>query len=288
MKEGMMFNVKSGMRVDFIGVLVLALTLTACPNPGGEGGNDDPPPNTKTTLKINNLSGYTLPSVEYAGVSFGDIRSGSIAEQEVPAGTQSLFFTGKSANGDQRIKLRDVVICEENKNTEVTINDNSVIVLVESENTDTLKIIFDTMFTTPFEGTWINIGAKENINLLFINGNTIEGVGYGRWDQKGAFTYTDSKIVFEFQSYYNGARWEYYPIPWTEDWPYNPEKTQITWFNVIYKKIPIGTAVLMNKLSELEKNPASVLIELTQDEIISPVRLDYGRDLTVTIKSSGG
>jgi hypothetical protein len=290
MKDGMMFIIKSGMKVNFIVVLVLALSLSACPNPGDkdDGGDNDPPPNTKTTLTINNLSDYALLSVEYAGVSFGDIRSGAKMEKEVPAGTQSLFFTGKSANGDQHIKLRDVVICEKNEATQVDINNNAVIILVESETSGPLKTILDEIFP-PFEGIWIYIDAEQGgISLLFISGDTIEFVDFGRRDHRGIFTYTDSKIVFEFQAYYNGIGWEYYPFTWTEEFPYSQDKTQITWFGNIYKKNLASTAVLMNKLSDPVENLSSVIIELRENELISPVRLDYGRDITITIKSNGG
>jgi len=91
-----------------------------------------------TTLKINNLSDYPLLSVEFSAVDFGAIKSGKDVSKEVSGGTKYIYFVLQT-NTSGMIRCRtEPVTCEENKNNEVIIINNTIITITTAEESDTL------------------------------------------------------------------------------------------------------------------------------------------------------
>ena len=106
----------------------------------GSGNNGT---TTKTTLTINNISGYNLSNVEYASVNFGNINSGRDVTKDVTVGTRFIFFYLQTVNGNVQCRTEDILTCEENKQNAATIGNNTPITLVSGDKRGTLKNIFD-------------------------------------------------------------------------------------------------------------------------------------------------
>jgi hypothetical protein len=162
-------------------LLAAIVVLAGCEQPADNNAASD------TTLLINNLSDYSLLSVEYSGVEFGDINSGKEIEKKVTEGTKYIFFYLQTANG--RIRCRTEAFTTENdtKNTE-TITNNTVVTTAVSERRNSLRNIMQTLNAEPanpeievsyknypvLSGTTVDlggvqIGASNVINLVITN-----------------------------------------------------------------------------------------------------------------------
>jgi hypothetical protein len=94
-----------------------------------------------TTLKINNLSDYPLLSVEFSAVDFGTIKSGKDVTKEVNAGTKYIYFVLQtSTSGIIRCRTEPVT-CEDKKDNEIIMVNNTIITITTTEENDTLANI---------------------------------------------------------------------------------------------------------------------------------------------------
>ena len=92
----------------------------------------------KTTLTINNLSDYPLISVEFSGVDFGTIGSGKDITKKVDPGTKYIYFVLlTNTSGTMRCKTEPVT-CEDKKDNEIIITNNTIITITTTEESDTL------------------------------------------------------------------------------------------------------------------------------------------------------
>ena len=112
----------------FAAAIIFMLALTAC------GGGDD---DTKTTLTINNFSDYSLLTVEFSSVSFGNIDSGRKVTKEIDSGIGYVYFYLLTNSGRVRCRT-DIQNFEEGGNT-LNITNNSLITAIVANMTDTLS-----------------------------------------------------------------------------------------------------------------------------------------------------
>jgi hypothetical protein len=110
---------------------IFALVFTSCPT-------DDEKKSKSTTLKINNLSDYPLISVEFSAVDFGTLGSGKDVTQKVDPGTKYIYFALlTNTSGTMRCKTEPVT-CEDKKDNEIIITNNTIITITTTEESDTL------------------------------------------------------------------------------------------------------------------------------------------------------
>jgi len=127
---------------------IFALAFAGCGG-GNEDGNDNNNDNgnngttTKTTLTINNMSGYNLKNVEYASVNFGNINAGKDVTKDVTSGSRYIFFSLQSINGDVACRTDEIFTCEEGKQNASTITINTTVTLANGDKKSTLKNLYD-------------------------------------------------------------------------------------------------------------------------------------------------
>jgi hypothetical protein len=140
-----------------VGATLLVLFLIGCPV--------ETPEEMSSTLRINNLSGFTLFAVEYSGLDFGDITSGKEIKKEVREGTQYIFFTLQTNNGRVRCKTQALTV-EAHEQAVFTIINNTVVMTAVTERRDTLinlKTALDTEPANPrLEVTRDNYSVTNN------------------------------------------------------------------------------------------------------------------------------
>jgi hypothetical protein len=144
-------NVNKGgleMKKLFAITAILTLVLTACNNENtpnidenNQNGNNG---TAKTTLTINNMSGYNLLSVEYSSIDFGNINSGKDVVKDVSAGTRYILFSLKIRDEEVRCRTTQVLTCDVGNN-EITFTNNTSVTIATDERTNTIKNIVDTL-----------------------------------------------------------------------------------------------------------------------------------------------
>ena len=132
---------------------ILALALAACGDGGNTTGNGSE--NGKTTLTIKNSSDYNSLEILYGSVEFGTVARGAEVTKEVGDGTRyiSILFhydLGFSS-GERFLRVNEAITCDEGKNTQFTINNNTIITIpggYKGENKDeigSLKNVVEAM-----------------------------------------------------------------------------------------------------------------------------------------------
>ena len=100
---------------------ILALVLAGCDNSdGGVKGN-------KTTLTIRNLTDYTLWAIQYGTVTFPSIGIGGDQTRDVSDGVRYVYFVMIGNSGGEGFYRTDAVTCEEGKNTELILTNNTLV-----------------------------------------------------------------------------------------------------------------------------------------------------------------
>ena len=97
-----------------------------------------------TTFTINNMSDYTIYSVEYSSTIFGTIISGRDSTFGIVATSNNVFFNIQSPDGMIRCRTELITTLERTANT-YTITNNTVITEVVSGNTGTLQNIYNNL-----------------------------------------------------------------------------------------------------------------------------------------------
>jgi len=96
-----------------------------------------------TTLTINNMSSYNIFNVEYGSFEFGSINNGKEKTKEVTSGSRYVTFYLYDDIEETRCRINQVLTCEESKNNEITIINNTLITRFSNNYSDTLKNIHD-------------------------------------------------------------------------------------------------------------------------------------------------
>jgi len=115
------------MKKLFAILIAFALVFTAC--------KEEP---EETTLKINNLSDYPLISVEFSAVNFGTIGSGKDVTKKVNAGTKYIYFALQTNTSNMIRCKTESVTCEDKKDNEIIMVNNTIITITTTEESDTL------------------------------------------------------------------------------------------------------------------------------------------------------
>jgi len=139
------------MKKIFTVLAIFALVLAGC---GDKDTSDDGNGNgttTGTTLTIKNTSDYNGMEISYGNVDFGTIARGGEAAKKVSEGTKYISIIFHSDFGERFLRVNEAITCEEGKNTQFTISNNTVITIpggYKGENKDetgSLKNIIDSM-----------------------------------------------------------------------------------------------------------------------------------------------
>ena len=125
------------MKKLFVVLIVFAIVFAACDDEStSDNGVDDS--SNKTTLTINNMSGYNLLNVEYASVEFGDINIGKDITNEVNHGTRYVVFYLYKNIEKSLCRITQALTCEEGKSNGLTITNNTIVTVIADNETDTL------------------------------------------------------------------------------------------------------------------------------------------------------
>ena len=141
-------------------VIIFVLILLGC-------NNENTDSLSETTLTINNMSSYNIFDVGYGSVEFGAINSGNDATENINQGSRYVFFSLMIENVKIRFRTSNIISCEEGKKNELTIINNTIIVNIIDEKTDTLKNIFDAF---EFEYNRPQILVKQSNTIITHNG----------------------------------------------------------------------------------------------------------------------
>jgi len=133
---------------------IFALGLAGCGDANQSG-------NVKTTLTIKNLSDYNNLQFLYGTIDFGVMARGSEVTKEVSEGIKyinirySLVVLEDSSNNKFIVegiwRVNEVINCEEGKNTQFTISNNTLVTAPggykgdNKDETDSLKNIIESM-----------------------------------------------------------------------------------------------------------------------------------------------
>jgi hypothetical protein len=164
---------------------------------------------TKTTsLKITNQSSYALLDVQYSSVKFNDMDIGASKTMNVGANVlEPIYFDLNINNNRIKCKTDEVIICDEGKTEDKTVTNNTVIRLIESNQTGTISNIYNSLSKPIFElghnskvignndpipVDFGNIEVTTNKSLLF----TIKNVGNLPLELNGTPVILSSNAVF--------------------------------------------------------------------------------------------
>jgi hypothetical protein len=187
------------MKKLFTVLTIFALVLAGCDffNKDDENKDDGNGNGTtaKTTLTINNMSGYNLLNVEYGSVIFGNINSARDVTKDVTPGIRYTFFSLQTTNGVVQCRTDEVFTCDENKQNTTTIINTTQVTLVSGNKKDTLKNLYDdlnkvvntslTIRNDSFIGLtdvrWNNVSITENQSSIRTGSSVTKDVtvGYG-------------------------------------------------------------------------------------------------------------
>jgi hypothetical protein len=127
------------MKKLFALLIAFALVFASC-----EEKTEEEPEETievPTTLKINNLSDYPLLSVEFSAVNFGTIGSGKDVTKVVNAGTKYIYFVLQTSTNEMIRCKTESVTCEDKKDNEIIMVNNTIITITTTEESDTIRNI---------------------------------------------------------------------------------------------------------------------------------------------------
>jgi hypothetical protein len=214
---------------------IFTLVLMGCEDGSKDDGKDNGDGNTKTTLTINNQSGYNMLNVQYS-VDFGNINNGGDVTKNVTVGNRYILFSLRGINGNVQCRTDETFTCEEGKQNAFTFTINTLVTLANGERKNTLKNLYDalnreesttltiknTSFTDITDVVWNNVSFASNQaeNAIKAGATVTMDVGPGSGhiffkrksspmtartselitivqnDEK-EFTFTDNTVIFE-------------------------------------------------------------------------------------------
>jgi len=145
------------MKKIFVVLIAFTLVFAACSNDEDTSNNGNGN-NGKTTLTIKNLSDYSL-KISYGSVDFGLMNRGGEITKEVDDGIRYLeiviHIDHNSGYAECYLRANEAINCEEGRNTQFTITNNTVVTLpggvkfeeTKDDLTGNLKDVIETLLS---------------------------------------------------------------------------------------------------------------------------------------------
>jgi len=157
------------MKNKLILFIVFTIFLISC-------GNDETQQTIEndTFLKISNLSGYDLLNVEFSSTDFDTIIIGRDSKRKVNADTKPVYFYLNIVGINIQCRTNEMVTCEKGIEKELIFTNYSLITVIESGRTDTIKNIFDLLSVEMSNSILV-----LSIDDIVIENNSITSVDFG-------------------------------------------------------------------------------------------------------------